>query len=255
MTPVPAGECAGPAAARDTVVVGVAREREPLVLSGCGVALVVRAAAGDQRDQVDAGLDVVLTRDPATLAYARSRAGFSLQALPWDRTYALVVPGRPASWMTDTSAAFRARLARDAVSGDARGAEGPFWWEASAPECGPAAAAPFLDSVVAYHRDDPTARELAERLVALAAARGIRLRAIGRTPPSSPVPIRDAAAVLPLPRDSAGAGACGRGLFDATIVPLVDTRPTAIVRRGRARIDAGAGRIVILAGDSLAPAR
>lgn len=259
--------CAGSATLlppRDTIVVAAETGPEPSSIDsvqlgrapgapGCDVALVVRPARGDPRDELDAGVDVLLTRDPATIAYARSRAAFVIEPLPWDRTYALVVPGRPATWMADTSAESRRRLARDAVAAAARGAEGPFWWEQTLAPCPAMSAAGFIDSIVAYHRDDRTARELAERLVALGAARGTRLRAVAR---SGPGPIRDAAAVIPIFRNSARAEGCERGLADATIVPLIDTRPTAVIRRGRARIAIGPGDIIrILPGDSVAPSR
>jgi hypothetical protein len=232
----------------DTVVVGVPPDGAGHVAAGCpGIVLDLRQADADQRNQLDVGADVVVTRDPATIAYAEGRAGFTSVPLGWDRTYLLVVPGRPATWLADTSAEFRRRLARDAVSASARGAEGPFWWEESQPRCERPLATRFADSTVTYHESDRTARELAERLVALAGTQGIRLRAVARPP--------GAASVIPIPR-SVLADGCEYGLTDATIIPLVDTRATAILRQGRVRIATGQdGGLRILPADSVASPR
>jgi hypothetical protein len=213
------------------------------VSAGCpGMALDIRVAYGDQRDQIDAGADVVLTRDPATISYGRGRGEFEALPLGWDRTYVLVVPRRPVSWLADTSAAFRRSLAGDVVSAAARAAEGPFWWEQEPISCastGGTLPPNYFGGLLAYHDRDRTARELAERLVAMATAGGASLRT---APRPTTVDIhsarREAAAVMPIPRVGANGLACALGLGDATVVPLVDTRATAIVRRSRARLAA-----------------
>ena len=237
--PVPAAECGARGA--ETIVVGVASDWPGGGAVGCGGAVLdVRIASGDQRDQVDAGADVVVTRDPATIEYARARGGFESIPLDWDRTYALVVPRRPAAWLADTSPGFRPGLARDVVTAAARAAEGPFWWEQAPITCPPPSGRfppDFFGSLVAYHDRDRTARELTERLIALAAEGGTSLRALPR-PDTAGIhsPRRESATVMSIPRAGSNAEACALGLGDATVVPLVDTRATAIVRRDRARV-------------------
>lgn len=88
---------------------------------------------GDARDALDRGADVIRTSDPRALDYAATRADLAVIALPWDRTYALVLPatspGLGSSGGSD-GAGFQAALA-DAVRVEARAAEPPFWWEAA----------------------------------------------------------------------------------------------------------------------------
>ncbi len=80
---------------------------------------------------------------------------------------------------------FREALARDAVRAEARGARSPFWWEDVAGcrvSVQPAAASRAVSGAraraesgrrrIVYNRDDPTARDLAERMVALAGSTG-----------------------------------------------------------------------------------
>jgi hypothetical protein len=204
-----------------------------------------RPASGDPRDALDAGADILRTGDPAILEYARTRPGFTVHPLPWSRTYLLVVPPGSdglGSLVPADSAAFRAGLARDAVRAEARGAEPPFWWEGMAP-CPPTDTLPFSrgpigSNAVVYAREDPVARALAERVVALSdqsvtaagslpgrsMARALR-EGVGRAyvvavPRPALVPCREAA------RWPAG----------STLIPLIDTRMSVIVRRGVPRL-------------------
>jgi hypothetical protein len=147
-----------------------------------------RDSTKDGRDLLDSGVDILQTRDPAALEYAR-RGGFGVYQLPFDRTYVIAVPEAGAtdtlslSDMVDSVGAhsFRTSLARDAVRGDARGATGPSWWgreralgcsqltpaAALAPERG---TGPSLRLM--YEAGDPVARALSERLVAIARGGG-----------------------------------------------------------------------------------
>jgi hypothetical protein len=204
-----------------------------------------RVGGGDPRDALDAGVDILRTGDPAILEYARTRNDFTVHPLPWSRTYVLVVPpgheGVGALIPTD-SATFRAGLARDAVHVMARGAEPPFWWDDMGPCLGvepppPPQLGPGTDAVM-YSREDAVARALAERVVALSdqsttAARGLPDRAMAEA-------IRNGfgrAYVLAVPRTAlvpcreiAGWPA------GSTLIPLIDTRMSAIVRRGVPRL-------------------
>jgi hypothetical protein len=96
---------------------------------------------------------------------------------------------------------FRAALARDAVRVEARGAEAPFWWEGVG-GCDVRALVPSDSqaptrraSRIVYERGDRTARDIAERLVALTAFE--RGDTHGGTPLTSVVPeVTDAGAHL-----------------------------------------------------------
>ena len=188
---------------------------------------------GDLRDALDRWADLLVTRDPALLEYAGRRHEFTVHPLPWSRTYVLLQPSQAPPLSAGSTELDRQSLARDAVPGDARSAEPPFWWtESSCPATGPAAA-PSSDRVV-YARDDDVARALAERLVALGA--GNRLRAAGLEDSSLTAALRagsERAYVVSLPPHPLQP--C-RALRDvpkgARILSLIDTREHAIVRRG-----------------------
>jgi hypothetical protein len=234
-------------------------------------------APGDPRDLLDRGAELLLTRDPAALRYAASLPHFQTVPLAWQRTYVLLTPGRSrtAPVLTESS---RHALASDAVRGDARGALGPFWWQMLAGcEIGRSAppGQPSPTPRIVYETADMAARDLAERLVGLARAPGpsstVFLDALLPDRPrrtyeratglagealavarrrgtdaghivavaSSPVdPCRDLQALI----DGAP------WLDPETIVPLVDTRLHAIVRRGRSGISAESDGGLVIAG-------
>ena len=204
-----------------------------------------RYPGGDPRDALDAGVDILRTGDPAILEYARTRNEFTVHPLPWSRTYVLVVPpgqeGLGALIPTD-SAAFRAGLARDAVHVMARGAEPPFWWDDMGPCPGveplrPSGSAPRTDAVV-YPREDAVARARAERVVALSdqpttATRGLADRAMAeaiRGGFGRAYVLAVARPTLVPCREVAGWPS------GSTLIPLIDTRMSAIVRRGVPRL-------------------
>ena len=64
--------------------------------------------------------DVVVSRDPDLLDFARRRAGYLIQPLPWNTTYVLVTAGDEpiASRPPDEQ---REALARDAITAETRG--------------------------------------------------------------------------------------------------------------------------------------
>lgn len=213
--------------------------------------VLVTRPATDARDAIDAGADVVVTDDPVAVRYAEARGGVETVPLPWTRTYALAIPPRSERALSPVlsdadSMAFRASLARDAVRAEARAAQPSFWWRdarCTVPAPGfPTPVAAAANRVV-YRRDDPVARGIAERLVALAHG----LTAAGLGPDDFAQALRagaDAEYVVSLPRAPASACAELAALWSATpwfasdgeaaqIVPLVDARRRAIVRQGR----------------------
>jgi hypothetical protein len=206
--------------------------------------------SADARDAIDAGADVLLAADPMSVSYASTRPNLSAVSLPWTRTYALAVPNRSANgvaaWLayaSDTAAALRASLARDAVRADARAAQSPRWWTAAAACEWHGLGAPRRtepNARIVYRSDDPIARGLAERLVAvgrrataapLAAADFPRALRTGNEsayvvalPRSSLTPCRD----MTLLRASAPWLTASEGAPDV-LIPLIDTREHPIV--------------------------
>ena len=218
--------------------------------------LIVRPVpTNDPRDAIDGGADVLVTGDPAAASYGAARANLVSVPLPWTRAYALALP-TPAPGIAQLllasdsqSVALRASLARDAVRAEARAARSSYWWEDAAPRCRASPAS--LESPraqrsnrIVYRRDDAVARGLAQRLVAL------DTRAVAfPLPPNDFIRAlhdgADLAYVLDLPflslsscddlRDLWSAApwlTLGTGT-DARLMPLVDTRETAIVNRQR----------------------
>lgn len=193
--------------------------------------------AGDARDVIDGGADVVITSDPEALAYARGRGEFRLVPLAWATTYVLMSP--PGSRLpVDTSSALRAELARDVVLADARPAEPPFWWDAGT-RCTaqPRDAAGRLPDI-GIPSGDPVARALGERLIAIAPALpSVRRRLLPLGPSSFNYALSlgtVAAFVGAVPRfepllDCEGVPPVPVG---STIAALVDTRATAVLRAG-----------------------
>lgn len=218
-------------------------------------------APGDPRDLLDAGVDVLLTRDPATLDYAATLQHFQRLPLVWQRTHLFLTAGRTllSAALSDDA---RQALASDAVRGEARGAQGPFWFTTVQCHERPVAGIrPHTPTPrIVYDSTDAVARDLAERLVGLAGAAG-------------PTATTLLDALLPdRPRRAfqRATGLTGAALTNArwegtdagyvvavesrplepcheldslketvpwvgpsTIVPLVDTRQQAVVRRGR----------------------
>ena len=201
---------------------------------------VITFVEGNPRDLLDGGVDALLTDDPALLEYAAARPRtLATFALPWSRTYG-VLAAVPLP-VTD-SAEFREKLARDAVSGGARGAVLPAWWREAgrcpAPNEAPSASRAIISDRIVYAAGDRHAQELAERLAAL----GARLRALGLEEAGFAQALasgNDFAYIMATP-SRAGGGPCQElarlrlapGHL-ARLMPLVETRWHLIVRRGR----------------------
>ena len=238
-------------------------------------------APGDPRDLLDEGVDLLLTRDPASLDYAATLPQFQSVPLAWQQIHVLLTPARSRSSPALPEDA-RQALAHEAVRGEAQGARGPFWWEMPA-DCDIALSptpgqAPPTPRIV-YDARDAAARDLAERFVGLVRAssraastwldallpdrpRRTFQRAAGLTGEALAAARRqgaDAGYVTSL--DSRPVDACRdlHALMDSapwldpeTIVPLVETRLRAIVRRGRSGVTAewDGGLLVDGANDS-----
>ncbi|MBA3497010.1 MAG: hypothetical protein H0T86_07895 [Gemmatimonadales bacterium] len=201
--------------------------------------IVPAPPGGDLRDAVDRATDLIQTGDPDLLDYARQQPGLTIAPLPWSRSYLLVLPswspGAGTMVPADT-AAFRAGLARDVARTDARVPEAPFWWKQRDACLRSGTSVPRRERLhaVVYSAADGVARDLAERIVALAerselTARGLpadsfvtALHAGGAVafvlavPTHAPLLCRETAAWPP----------------QVAVVPLVETRMHAIVRRG-----------------------
>jgi hypothetical protein len=196
-------------------------------------------------------VDVIVTRDPAVLAYAKGHAGYLTAPMPWSVTYVLI-PARANPSDAYPTHAERDALARDVVAVDARGAMGPVPWLTDE-GCAAPASAPGDASVpvIAYAAGDATARQLAERIVSLAAAkppapwlaaaRGDHPRAVDLSIAALSADLmtgalasgRFTAAVVPVGRDAqASCSTAGNAHVPAGALPLVDTRAHVIIRRG-----------------------
>jgi hypothetical protein len=256
----------GSALTRDTLyVVGVelrgtdsgSTDCERRVASMARSPVIVAETPGpgaDLRDVLDRGLpatsaprpDVVITRDLEVLAYAASGADYFITTLPWNRTYVLATADAAS---TIPSEAERDALARDAVTADARGAVQPFAWLTDSSCVAPSPRSSTTPRVVvAYAAGDAIARQLAERIVAL--ARGgarpawipARLAQATQAPRVAPVvadSIADAlatggaaVAVIALPRDPRAPCGTGNAPLPWRGIPLLDSRAHVIVRRG-----------------------
>jgi hypothetical protein len=209
-----------------------------------GTTFTLRRLTGDPRDALDAGADILLADDPELLAYARARSELVVHPLPWSRIYALVVPAGQRGFealIPPDSAGFRAGLARDAVRVEARPAEGPYWWAdpRACPEVEESATTSARGlRVTAPAWDDPIARAIAERLVALSAR---PMRVSGGLDPHWPFPAihteHGRAFVVPLPRTAlVPCREIDAWTAGAMVVPLIETRRSVVVRRGVPRL-------------------
>jgi hypothetical protein len=191
----------------------------------------------DPRDALDSGADLVVTRDPTVIEYASTRPEFKTIVLPWSRTYVLGQPegAEPLRGVTFDTLLSQS-LARDAVRTDAQAARGPFWWNQGT-TCATRLPNRTLaaSSRIVYQAGDAAAQGLAERMVALLAP-GTRLRA-------APLDSGDFASALAAGSERAYILAVAARTLapchelagwpaDMRLVPLIDTRATAIVRRG-----------------------
>jgi len=196
------------------------------------------------RDALDQGADLMITSDPTVLEYADSRPGYVDAPLDWTRMYALLVPAggeRGEPGLGDV----HVESLRDAVHLDARPADeaGSAFWFADLKACSfpavrDAAPAAGQRRRVVYDQADRNAADLAARIVGLGVL-GKQGVASGLAPAAFAVALRsggDAAYVLPIRRHVFDVCRAALELpswsWSGTIVPLLDVRPHAVVRRG-----------------------
>jgi hypothetical protein len=198
-----------------------------------------RFRGADPRDIVDAGVDLFVTDDAQALQYAARRTDLVSVALPWHRTYLLVV-------RTPTSAPRLGyeRGLEHAVRVEARVSRPPYWWLETSVQCGGGQAPPPFDprnaARIAYDRTDPVARDLADRVVALRlldpGSSRARLSAVGMSSEEFAAALARAtewAYVVPLSRQYGHpcAAQVPAWVFSTNPIPLIDTRLHAIIRR------------------------
>ena len=212
----------------------------------------IRTFAGDMRAALDAGVDVAIARDAATLAYAAARSDYVTVPLPWSRTWVLAtLTGNDAT--TDTSTV-GADFPQALTGLPTRAPAPPYWWsECDETQPGVPAAG---DRRVLYARDDETARAIAERIAALARDRtpqwlhdrlgpDATVTAAGVTQAELAAALRRQTAlavVLPLPRAPVNGCAALRAdggmslLRGWHITPLIETRDVLAHRPGAGRL-------------------
>jgi len=207
------------------------------VATGQPTSLIDRTPpTGDLRDAVDGSVDVVVSGNPDLLEYAGGRPGLTQVPLPWRRLYVLLLPsgGAGGSVLPVDTTGFSAALAHNAVRTEARPAR-PVTWADSAVHCAPASVRLATPSkAIAYSTGDPTARELAERLVALGGPAAPMVRPLEPDSFAAALQRGDAGGFIvsgplmaPVPCVQSAGWPSG-----ARVVPLVETRAHAVVRRG-----------------------
>jgi hypothetical protein len=196
------------------------------------------SATGDARDLLDQGADLVISSDPRTLAYVAGQPQFESLPLGWSRRYLLLTPGTSTAPAPDSAA--RQVLADAAVRVEARPAT-----RVDSTPCPREVTAELTGSAeLAVPAGDPTAALLAQRLIALANGSS----APGWLGALTASKQRVRLAVVPdaqLGRHRAAGYVVGMAvhqlcptasLGNGAVVPLIETRARAVLRRGKARV-------------------
>ena len=202
-----------------------ARWTVQVALTDSGVA-VHRLDAARARDALDTGRVQLVTEDADLIAYARQR-GFVVEPLPWDRLYLALVPR--------AAGALGAAVSPDAVRADARSAVMSRCEPDSQPET--SGTVVMRPRRIVYETGDPTARELAERLVGLAG--DTATAAVGLAPTEFAAALRtDGAAVFVVSVARPARAECEAlttlvppAPWAAAFIPLIETRAHAIAPR------------------------
>lgn len=127
-------------------------------------------------DILNGSADAMITDDPSVLDYARTKKHVAVMPMAWDKAYVLIDPRRAGMDISrsapDLPRAVCDGFARDAVAVDARGGS-DILTEAERASPLPASTKitwrSYTSKQVLFDSSDPTARALAERIVALAA--------------------------------------------------------------------------------------
>jgi len=169
-----------------TIALGLVGVADDTVGGSESVVRFLVTPGADSRDRLDEDdadqqIDLLVSSDPAVLAYADAQPTFISVPLPWRRTHVLLSLARasPNRGAPPTlSLESRQALADDAVRQESRGAEGPFWWE-SLGGCGPVVATRRRQAAspsrrpsgrrIVFRASDPVSRDLVGRLVGLTA--------------------------------------------------------------------------------------
>ena len=190
-------------------------------------ATVRRLGGEDARDAIDAGSARMATDDLDLTAYAAARADLDVTPLPWDRTY-LRLSGASPTLLGGSAGP-------DAVRVHARPAEAPACegvLPAERTDVGSVASKRVVYDVV-----DRTARELAERMVAVAEVADAT--AVGLSTDQLDLALRagsELAYVVSVPRTSycdelRTLGQRAPWMSSRSVLPLIDTRAYAIAPR------------------------
>lgn len=186
-----------------------------------------RLESAEARDAIDAGRTLLATDDVDLVAYAAASADLEVAALAWDRTYVSLRP--------DSARSLGTMVGQDAVRADAREA-GPLSCD-SLPGGEPGIARNPGSGRVLYSAGDHTARQLAERVVAVTPSRDAIAAGVGAEELAAALSRGDALAyIVSVPRASlceALALLAQRApwITSAAIHPLIDTRAHTIVSR------------------------
>jgi len=135
----------------------------------------------DARDLLDGVVDVMVTGDPAVIDYATDRDDLTTVAMPWSVVHVLLSTARARGLRrgeepAELSVQLSEGLARDAVRSDARECQTESWWD-DIDGCGDLnnpfswlpRHSPDDGRRILYDAGDAIARDLADRIVALAA--------------------------------------------------------------------------------------
>ena len=190
----------------------------------------------DLRDALDAGADLVVSGDPQVIDYAARTTELNSYLLPWDRTYVLLQHAGTPPVTAALDSSLKLSLVQDVVQTDARPSANQLWWNSSpcSVEISMEATAPTGPRLV-YQQNDPVARKLAERLVAIAEDQH-PLSALAMDPSRFAAGLEqggDRGYIVAIPLQSASpCRESAEWTRRGRLYPLIDTRQRAIVRRG-----------------------
>jgi hypothetical protein len=230
-----------------------------------GATTSLTIVTGDLRDALDAGVDVIVTRDSRTLSYAAGLNEYTAIPLSWADQYVLVSPDVANDPLTIPQDVLQLEhIVRVSARSPVTGERTPWWRHVG--HCRLAGLDPrgatATRSRLVYHADDAVARSVAERLVAVTATER-HLVAVGLGDDQFRSAIRvgsDWGYIVRLPTlplapclvaDQVLEYAPWLGLSDGTaaLTALIETRSHAVVRSyrvvGRVELD-WQGELVIL---------